>query len=80
MVCGKPERLMTVAEVADLLGVTGEEVLGWIRAGDLRVLKTAGHADARVRQVDLEKFLRARELTEQSSQPAFSLDTQQGAC
>jgi len=61
MVCGKPERLMTAAEVADLLGVAEEAVREWIRSGELRAFKVGGRADARARQADLEKYLRARE-------------------
>ncbi len=61
MVCGKPERAMTANEVADLLGVSEAEVHGWIRSGELRARRAAGQDEPRVRQVDLERFLRARE-------------------
>jgi excisionase family DNA binding protein len=62
MVCGKPERAMSVAEVADLLDVTVETVMAWIESGRLRAVKAATSDDRRVRYADLERLIRADEV------------------
>ncbi len=51
------ERLLTVADVADLLQVDEQTVRRWIRAGRLVGHNFGGKAGYRIRRADLEAFL-----------------------
>jgi len=55
----KVERLLTVAEVAELVQMAEGSVYRWISQGKLRHVKL-GHRAVRVRASDLEEFIEAR--------------------
>ncbi len=62
------ERLLTVADVADLLQVDEQTVRRWIRAGRLVAHNFGGKAGYRIRRADLEAFLATtRGVDEQAS-------------
>jgi excisionase family DNA binding protein len=52
-------RLRTAREVADLLGVSSETILRWIRRGELPAIKLPGGA-IRFREDDLDGWLEER--------------------
>ena len=52
-------RLLTVREVADLVGVSSETVLRWIRRGELPAIRLPGGA-IRIREDELERWLEER--------------------
>ena len=52
-------RLLTARQVADLLGVSAETVLRWIRRGDLPAIRLPGGA-VRFREADLDDWLEER--------------------
>jgi len=51
--------LLTAREVADVLGVSAETVLRWVRRGDLPAIRLPGGA-IRFRGDDLDEWLQAR--------------------
>jgi excisionase family DNA binding protein len=55
-----PGDLLTVAEVAERLGVTTGAVLDWIKRGEIRASNLGGRAGWRIRPQDVEAFLDAR--------------------
>lgn len=60
----KPERFLTVDEVADLLRVSRWSVSRYIEAGDLRAIKADGRNGAvRIPESGLEDYLRAHTVT-----------------
>jgi excisionase family DNA binding protein len=57
-----PERMLTVGEAADLLGVDRSQVYHWIRSGRLPSLQYPGRTGSdrgprRIRQSAVDKFL-----------------------
>jgi excisionase family DNA binding protein len=54
-----PDRLLSVAEVAEIVGVTPQSVARWIRAGDLAAVRLGSGLAARLRvhPADLEGFV-----------------------
>jgi excisionase family DNA binding protein len=58
------ERFYTPSEIARMLRVSSEKVLGWIRRAELRAVNLGNMARSkyRVRPADLENFLRLREV------------------
>jgi excisionase family DNA binding protein len=54
------ERLLSVTEVAERLGVTQRTVRNWIRKGDLVAYRLGGVV--RISPVDLDRFIRARRI------------------
>lgn len=54
------DKLLTVEEVAEQLGVTAETVRKWIRSKDLEALDLGGRAGYRVGEPALERFIRER--------------------
>ena len=55
------ERMFTVREVADHFRVTATTVRRWLESGDLRGVKLGDRAGWRVRESELERFLKERE-------------------
>lgn len=53
----EPERLLTVEDVAERLGMTQETVRRWLRKGDLRGVRLAKRLGWRIRERDLEAFI-----------------------
>jgi len=57
-------KMLTPPEVAKLLRITSDKVLGWIRSGELRSMnvaaKTGGRPRYRVAEEDLTAFLARR--------------------
>ncbi len=51
------ERLLTVAEIADLLQVDEQTVRRWIRQGRLPAHNFGGKAGYRIQRKDLQAFL-----------------------
>lgn len=51
--------LLTARSVADMLGLSAETVLRWIRRGDLPAIRLPGGA-IRIREDELEKWLAER--------------------
>ena len=51
-----PERLLSVADVAEAERVSGDTVRSWIGAGKLRASRSPGTRSWRVRLADLERF------------------------
>lgn len=54
------ERLYSVEEVAEHVGVTPESVRRWLRSGELRGVRFARKVGWRIRESDLRAFLDAR--------------------
>lgn len=52
------ERLLTIEKVASFLQVSPSSVYRWIKAGKLPAIKL-GHRQVRVRQTDLEAYIRS---------------------
>ena len=68
MVTMTGERFLTVAEIAEQLRVSASTVKAWLRAGRLRGVRLGGpRAGWRIRQSDLETFLRERETARDES-------------
>jgi excisionase family DNA binding protein len=44
-----PDRLLSVSEVAEIVGVTPQSVGGWIRSGDLAAVRLGSGPAARLR-------------------------------
>jgi excisionase family DNA binding protein len=61
-------RLLTAREVAELLGVSSETVLRWIRRGDLAAYRLPGGA-LRFRSEDLDQWLADRATSSPSGRP-----------
>jgi excisionase family DNA binding protein len=61
----EPPLFLTPPAVAEMLGISAEKVLTWVRNGDLRAVNVAtrlgGRPLWRIRRTDLEAFLAARE-------------------
>ena len=55
----RPEKLLTVGEVAKVLQMAEGSIYRWISEGKLRHVKL-GHRAVRVRASDLEEFIEAR--------------------
>jgi excisionase family DNA binding protein len=56
------DRLLTVPEVAQLIGAQPETVRRWLRAGELRGFQPGGkRLGYRVRESELRRFLAKRE-------------------
>jgi excisionase family DNA binding protein len=56
------DRLLTVPEVARLIGAQPETVRRWLRAGDLRGFQPGGkRLGYRVRESEIQRFLAERE-------------------
>lgn len=56
----QPEHLWTVGEIAERLGVTDETVRRWLREKALAGVRLGKKAGWRVRESDLERFIRDR--------------------
>ncbi len=54
------QKLLTVQEVADRLGVHPDTIRQWIRNGELGAIDLGGRAGYRIREQDLERFIRER--------------------
>jgi excisionase family DNA binding protein len=54
------ERLFTLEEVAQQLGVNVETVRRWARNGEIEVIDLGGRAGYRVSESALDKFIRTR--------------------
>jgi excisionase family DNA binding protein len=54
------DRYLTVIEIADLLAVAPKTVRRWLREGELVGILLGRKAGYRVKQSDLDAFLRAR--------------------
>lgn len=54
------ERLFTLDEVAQQLGVNVETVRRWARNGEIEVIDLGGRAGYRVSETALDKFIRTR--------------------
>jgi excisionase family DNA binding protein len=52
------ERFYTVKQIAERLQVQPKTVSGWLRDGKLKGLRLSGPAGWRVRQSDLDRYLR----------------------
>jgi excisionase family DNA binding protein len=59
------ERLMTVEEVAEQLGVNLDTVRRWIRNKELEAIDLGGRAGYRITESDLERFINERRSTSQ---------------
>ena len=55
------ERMLTVAEIVELLQVHEQTVRRWIKSGELRAIILGRKSGYRVRESDLRAFLEARE-------------------
>lgn len=55
-----PPRLLTVPQAADYLQVSIDTVRRWCRTGVLRCIALGDRAGYRIRQEDLDQFLRER--------------------
>jgi excisionase family DNA binding protein len=51
----------TTQEIAERLGIHVETVRRWLRTGSLRGVYVGGKGGYRIRQNDLEEFLRSKE-------------------
>ena len=56
-----PASLLTVAQAAAYLSVSIDTVRRWCRTGALRCIRLADRAGYRIRQDDLDRFLRERD-------------------
>lgn len=54
------DRLLTVEQVADVLGVNQDTVRRWIRNGEIEVIDLGGRAGYRITQSALDSFIRRR--------------------
>jgi excisionase family DNA binding protein len=54
------EKLLTLDEVAERLGVNVETVRRWVRNGEIEVIDFGGRAGYRVTEQALERFIRGR--------------------
>jgi excisionase family DNA binding protein len=54
-------KLLTVEEVAEIVGIGQESVRVWLRTKQLRGVKFSNKAGWRIRPADLQKFLDARD-------------------
>jgi excisionase family DNA binding protein len=54
------EKLLTLDEVAERLGVNVETVRRWVRNGEIEVIDLGGRAGYRVTELALERFIRSR--------------------
>lgn len=54
------ERMMTVEEVAEQLGVNLDTVRRWIRNKELDAIDLGGRAGYRITEADLERFINER--------------------
>jgi excisionase family DNA binding protein len=54
------ERWFTVEQIAERLQVTGQSVRRWIRDGQLIAHAFGGKAGWRIKESDLDKFLKSR--------------------
>jgi excisionase family DNA binding protein len=64
------DRLLTVREVADLLSVSTETVLRWVRQGKLPAIRLPGGA-IRIWESALERWLADRQVARQSRAPTI---------
>ena len=55
------ERMLTVAEIVDMLKVHEQTVRRWIKAGELRAIILGRKSGYRVRESDLRAFLAERD-------------------
>lgn len=55
-----PQRLLTVSDVSELLGVNRQTVLKWVRHGDMGCVRL-GLKNIRFRQEHVDEFVAARE-------------------
>jgi excisionase family DNA binding protein len=55
------EKWLDSSQIAELLGVNRDTVRRWLRSGALKGVYVGGRSGYRVRQSDLDEFLRARE-------------------
>jgi len=54
------QKLLTVQEVADRLGVHPDTIRQWIRNGELGAIDLGGRAGYRIREQDLDRFIQER--------------------
>ena len=52
-----PPRFLPLAEVAEVLGVSGSQVYSLVRTGQLKAIKIGGRGQWRVERGELEKFI-----------------------
>lgn len=57
------DKLMTVEEVAEKLGVNADTVRRWIRNNELAAIDLGGRAGYRIAVSDLERFINERRKT-----------------
>jgi excisionase family DNA binding protein len=55
--CRVPTRFLPLAEVAEVLGVSGSQVYALVRSGELPAIKIGGRGQWRVESAELEKFI-----------------------
>jgi len=52
-----PPRFLSLADVAEVLGVSGSQVYALVRKGDLPAIKIGGRGQWRVEAGELEKYI-----------------------
>ncbi len=52
------EKLLTPAQVAEALNLSVRTIKGWLRDGKLKGVKIGTRGDWRVKESDLEKFIK----------------------
>lgn len=50
-------RFLTLADVAEVLAVSGSQAYALVRSGDLRAIKVGGRGQWRVEAAELERFI-----------------------
>jgi len=63
MTATSPDHLLTVADIADYLGVHESTIRGWIKAGHFAAYRFDGKVGYRIPRPALDAFLRRRSLT-----------------
>jgi excisionase family DNA binding protein len=53
-----PPRFLSLADVAEVLGVSGSQVYALVRKGDLPAIKIGGRGQWRVEAGELEKYIK----------------------
>ncbi len=55
--CRVPPRFLPLAEVAEVLSISGSQVYALVRSGELPAIKIGGRGQWRVEAAELEKFI-----------------------
>ena len=58
------QHLYSVAEVADIVGVTRQTVRSWIAKGELAAINLRGNQGFRIAREALDRFLASRQTTQ----------------